>query len=278
MMGKTHYAFGALFAAAGGPAINDALGLGLSPVELTVGVGVGMVAGVLPDIDHPDSLITKGLLPGRRLFGKISKAVGWWLSIPPRIVGVGARATGNHRGPTHSVTFGVGWTVLAVPLYAAQIAAAAFILSSLMGIISPALIAPITGHSLNFDPDSVVNWLIANAPSVMPLIMMSVFLGYMAHLVSDSMTNVPIPLLWPFSSRRFFFPWPKFMRVTTDSGTEHHLVMPIVVIAATIFYVALIGIPLVSGVVKEGRDVLNKPNGGAGRAPIVSSHHRHHHR
>ena len=275
-MGKTHYAFGALFAAAGTPVANQALDLGLSPAEMTVGVGIGMIAGVLPDIDHPDSLITKGLLPFRRVFGRLGKPLGWWLSIPPRIVGVGARATGNHRGPTHTIGFLAAWTLLAAPLYAAQVAVVALVGSVILNAFSNILLEPLTPYAFELSPAGVIPWLIANVPAVMPLVMVTVFFGYLSHLFSDSLTKVPIPFFWPILplKRRFFFPLlPKHLRVTTDSSTENRLIRPVVLLLTVIAYVAFIGIPLADDAVgagkREVRKIERQVTKAKQRAPII---------
>jgi membrane-bound metal-dependent hydrolase YbcI (DUF457 family) len=198
------------------------------------------VAGVLPDIDHPDSLITHGILPGRKRLGPIGKLVGWLFSLPPRIIGVGARARMNHRGGTHSVLFMLAWTLLAAPLYALLAGAIVFVLA----FVLQALTAIIPGlpaiHSGTF-----LNWLWHNTSHIMPLVMVSVFWGYLSHLTADSMTKVPVPWPWPFSKRRFFL-LPKGMRITTDSTIENHFIRPLVVVAAAAAFVVFIGIPLVT--------------------------------
>lgn len=276
MMGKTHYAAGALFAAAGAPLANHAFHLGLSPAEMTVGVGIGMIAGVLPDIDHPDSLVTKGLLPGRRMFGGLGRILGWWLSIPPRFVGVGARAAGNHRGPTHTIGFLAAWTLLAAPLYAAQVAAAAFLASIVLNALSSLILVPLTPYSIDLQPGGMVHWLIEHTPAVMPLVMLTVGLGYLAHLVTDSMTKVPIPFWWPILplSRRFFFPlMPKSLRVTTDGPAENRLIRPIIILAAVACYIGLIGIPLanqIAGSAKQEAQQLHRQVKKADRAKILA--------
>jgi membrane-bound metal-dependent hydrolase YbcI (DUF457 family) len=237
-MGKTHSAAGCLFVAAFVPPTARALGVDLDPAELAIGVGIGAIAGVLPDIDHPDSLITHGLIPGSKHLGPLGKAAGHLLSIPPRIVGVGARATMNHRGGTHSALFMVGWTLLAAPLYAAVFIAIAFLASLVLGAL-----APILPQVPQLDVGALAGWFWEKIPEIMPLVMLSVFFGYLAHLVTDSMTNVPVPWPWPFSKARWSI-LPAPLRVTTDSFTENYLVRPLVVLMLAFFFVLQIGLPL----------------------------------
>lgn len=246
-MGRTHYVAGALATAALAPPTSTLLGLDLSPTELAIGVGIGVIAGVLPDIDHPDSLVTKGLLPGRKMFGKIGKVLGWYLSIPPRIVGVGARATMNHRGGTHSALFMLGWTLLAAPMYAAMTAGLAFLVSFVLG----ALAGVLPGPDLNFNPGDVASWLWEKTPGIMPLVMLSVFWGYFAHLLTDSMTKVPVPWPWPFSKRRLFV-LPKGFRITTDSFVENRFIRPMMLVLAVAAFAFNIGVPLVQDVKAAG--------------------------
>jgi membrane-bound metal-dependent hydrolase YbcI (DUF457 family) len=248
MMGKTHYAFGALFTAAAAPPTADLLGINLSPGKLAIGVAIGMVAGVLPDIDHPSSMITKGLLPGSKQFGFIGRGIGQVLSLPPRIVGLGARATMNHRGGTHSALFMLAWTLLAAPLYALLAGLAACIIAFILAAADPIIFHPLFHHNIGFSPGAVVHWLIHETPSVMPLVMISVFWGYFAHLFSDSMTKVPVPWPWPFSKRRLWI-LPKNLRVTTDSPVENHFIRPVVVVLAVLLCIINIGIPVIRGVI-----------------------------
>jgi len=237
-MGKTHVAAGCLLTAVVAPPVNEVLGLGLSPAELAIGVGIGAVAGVLPDIDHPDSFITHGVIPGGKIFGPIGKGIGYLLCIPPRIVGVGARATMNHRGGTHSALFMLGWTLLAAPIYAAVFALGVFLASVVWTPLSAML-----GINATFQTSTVIDWLLANLPAITPLVMLSVFLGYLAHLLTDSMTKVPVPWPWPFSKKRYCI-LPKAFRITTDSFIENTLIRPLFCILLIAAFVWNIGVPL----------------------------------
>lgn len=236
-MGKSHVAFSAALTAITLPTANAALGLGFSPVELAAGVGIGAVAGVLPDIDHPDSFITHGVIPGAGLFGPIGKGVGYLLCIPPRIVGVGARATMNHRGGTHSMVFAVAWSLLAAPLYAGVF--------SLLFLLASILLSPLLGLlGASISPGSVIDWTFSELPAAFPLIAVSVFIGYIGHLLADSMTKVPVPWPWPFSKKRYFI-LPKPMRLTTGSFTETNLLRPLFIAALLVAFGWWIGYPLV---------------------------------
>lgn len=240
MTGKTHMAFGMLFTATGLPIANSTLGLHLGTAELVSGVVIGTVAGMLADIDHPDSLITHGIVPGAGTFGKIGKAVGWFLSIPPRVVGVPARATMNHRGGTHSISFMMGWSLLCAPIYALFFAAAAFVLAA-VGVPLLAMIG-VKGNSFNSTLSTASHLAISVVLGNIPLIALSVFFGYLSHLVADSCNNRPVPWPWPFkviNGGRWFL-LPPGLRFTTGKRPEVELLRPIVIVlavAATFFFV-----------------------------------------
>lgn len=252
MLGKTHVAAGCLLTAALAPPINNALGLGLSPEELAIGVVIGGIAGELPDIDHPNSFITHGVIPGEKFFGPLGKALGYFASIPPRIIGVGARATMNHRGGTHSALFMVGWAALAAPLYIA-VFSVALILASI--IWTP--VAAMFSIGQGFQAKPVIEWMVHSIPSITPLVALCVFLGYLAHLLTDSMTKVPVPWPWPFSKKRFFI-LPKPMRLTTGSDIEVYLVRPLIIVLFAAAFTWNIGIPLFSSVTNEVKEVITK--------------------
>lgn len=236
MMGKTHAAAGALFATAFSPPTAELLGKDMGPEEILLAAALGTVAGLLPDIDHPKSMIVAGVVPGAKYLGPVGPVLGWALSLPPRLVGAGARTKLKHRGGTHSAVFMVMWTVLAAPLYAGVAALIALVVSMILGIL--AAILPIVPE---WDIAGFVSWLAAATWKAMPLVMVSVFWGYLSHLLTDSMTNVPVPWPWPFSKKRFSI-LPKGLRIRTDSFTEKALIRPLIFMALLLslfFYVAL---------------------------------------
>lgn len=240
MMGKTHVAAGALLTAAAAPPTLAAFGIDLSPEEVLISTGIGAIAGILPDIDHPQSGITKGDIPGARLFGAVGVAVTWALSLPPRIIGVGARATMNHRGGTHSAVFMVGWSVLAAPVYAG--------FALLIALIASLILNPLAGlipDAPQIQIGALASWMVDELPRVMPLVGVSVFWGYLAHLLTDSMTKVPVPWPWPFSRKRFSI-LPKPMRITTDSFVENAIIRPIIILALVLVLALRVAVPLAS--------------------------------
>lgn len=237
--GTTHYALGALTTAAFAPPAARLLGLDLSPVELAAGVGIGTLAGVLPDIDHPRSLISRGLLPLRGRGEGVAMALGQLLSIPPRLVGVFARSVFEHRGATHSLVFLVVWAVLAAPLYAGLVAVLAIVVSYGLD-----LGAKLTGATdpLRLEPGPVFAWLVERTPEVVPLVILCVSSGYISHLIADAMTKAPIRLFWPSSRRVWALPAP--LRIATGERIERYLLRPLAVLAAVAVIALQIGLPL----------------------------------
>jgi inner membrane protein len=60
------------------------------------------------------------------------------------------------------------------------------------------------------------------------VLLVSIMIGFVSHLVADSLTKEGIPLFFPFSIK-IGFPPIKFMRVTTGSFVENWVVLPAIV-------------------------------------------------
>jgi membrane-bound metal-dependent hydrolase YbcI (DUF457 family) len=230
MMGATHRSAGVLFALTGAGTANALLHLGLTTTELVAVCAIGYVAGELPDLDHRDSSITHSKLP---ILGKLRRVlwrvpvVGELLAslapviipvlsrillLPIWLMGMVLRRFYRHRGPTHSLSFAVVWSLLALPLYWCYLCGIVWLLA---GFSSAGLVSEM--HRLG-----------ARMFSEYPLVAGAIACGYLSHLVADGCTNVPLPFLWPLSQRRSsLLPVP--LRVTTDSWRERWLVRPLVI-------------------------------------------------
>lgn len=231
-MGKTHMAFGALFWVAGAGAVAEVAHVDLGPTELVGGLAIATVAGLLPDIDHPDALLTRGWVPGRKLLGPLGKPVGWLFALPPRIVGKLARTTMGHRGGTHSFAFAALWTFGALPLYGLMAGLIAWVLSAILTMVGA-----------GFDPAVVWSWEREHLPAALPCVMIAVGLGYLSHLFADSLNTVPAgPLFWPFSKRRPMW-MPKGLRIRVDSPAEA-LVRSLVILAVIAIGLVTIALPV----------------------------------
>ena len=88
MLGRDHALSGALVFAALGPSLH------MTGSHLGAGVLLATGAGVLPDVDHPDSPIS-------REFGFLTEAFAWLVD----------RLSGGHRHGTHSLV-GIGGAII----------------------------------------------------------------------------------------------------------------------------------------------------------------------
>jgi membrane-bound metal-dependent hydrolase YbcI (DUF457 family) len=77
-----------------------------------------------------------------------------------------------------------------------------------------------------------VPWLLRYLALVYPYAVVTTALGYVSHLVLDSLTG-PIPWGWPFAARRVALV-PAALRIRTGSRIETWLLRPAVTIAAVI--------------------------------------------
>lgn len=252
-------AFGTLFTAAGLPLASHAFGLHLSAAEIGCGLVIGTVAGMLPDIDHPDSLITHGVIPGSGSFVPFGKGLGWFLSIPPRIIGVPARATMNHRGGTHSVVFMAGWSLLAAPIYAIFFSIAAFVLSA---VLMPLLaLIGIGGNSTGGALSTASHLATSTVLGHIPLIALSVACGYLSHLFADSLNNRPVPWPWPLKlihGGRWFF-LPPGLRITTGKMFEVDLLRPVVIVLAAAATFVFVLSPIGHSFLRQSSQNTTKP-------------------
>lgn len=196
---------GSLFVAALAPAVADVVGYELTPAMLALGVAVAPIPALLPDIDHPDALLTRGWIPFGRKFGPLWKLVGHLLAIPPRVVGMLSRSVMGHRGGTHSLAFNALWAIGAVPLYGLFF----FVLAYLISLVVSALYPP-----LAFDPAGLGVWMIEHFPAAMPFTMLVVGIAYFSHLFVDCLNGnlkvaSGVPWFWPVWNKKInFLPGP----------------------------------------------------------------------
>ena len=229
MTSQTHVAGGALFTTAGLGAANAAGWMHAPAWALAIGIAWGAIAGDLPDIDHRKARVSRT--------GVAFGVAGRLLGIPARIVGVfirGLRVT--HRGPTHSLTFLALWAAIAAPLY---VAFGGVLLVALAWVAGKLAAVSHTGPHVN--PQSAVRFLLAHLAVVYPYAVLATALGYLSHLVLDSLTG-PIPWGWPFAHRRVALA-PAALRIRTGSSIETWLVRPAITIAAVLAILEVAGIP-----------------------------------
>jgi membrane-bound metal-dependent hydrolase YbcI (DUF457 family) len=223
MLGRDHALSGAFAFAALAPSLH------VTVAHLAAGVALTAGAGVLPDIDHPDSTIS-------RSFGFLTEGFSWLVD----------RLSGGHRHGTHSLigvaVFTAGalaagkyqlswarvpghspfsWHILPAVLYMALIYSAALRAlrigghhGDLLGI-GAAVITCYTGADLSL----LTAWHV-------PLLALATGLGCAAHIVGDELTHGGCPLLWPFIKHEFHV-LPRPLQITTAKMAETWIVFPL---------------------------------------------------
>jgi membrane-bound metal-dependent hydrolase YbcI (DUF457 family) len=236
MLGRDHALSGAVAFAALAPALDAHEAFLAAGVVLTAG------AGVLPDIDHPDSTIS-------RSFGFLTEWFAWLVD----------KLSGGHRHGTHSLlgivvftaaSYGAGLCQLSEPtsvtrdvMFSWHIVPATLILAllysaalralhigghfgDLLGIGS-ALATIFTGADLT--QLTVASWHV-------PMLALVTALGCAAHIAGDELTHGGCPLFWPASMHEFHL-LPRPLQITTGQLAEIWVISPILGIALA--YLAL---------------------------------------
>ena len=225
MLGRDHALSGALAFAVLGPALH------VTGSHVAAGVLLTAGAGVLPDIDHPDSTVA-------RSFGFLTEAFAW----------VVARISGGHRHGTHSLvgiaTFSAGalaagsyqlsaphltghavfsWHLVPAALYLALLYSAGLRAlhigghhGDLLGI-GGAVITCYTRWDLILIP--LGHWHV-------PLLALATALGCAAHIAGDELTHGGCPVFWPVSGHEFHLvPGP--LQITTAKICETWAIFPL---------------------------------------------------
>jgi membrane-bound metal-dependent hydrolase YbcI (DUF457 family) len=219
MLGRDHALSGAVAAAALAPALH------VGGPYLAAAVALGAGAAVLPDIDHPDSSVS-------RTFGFATRAFAWLTD----------RLTGGHRHGTHSILGTAVFTAGAAAAGALQHAAPHGVLSwqalpavlYLTLLYSAALRAlRIGGHhgDLAGTAAAVVTCqtgadLTVLTPWHLPLLAVVTGIGCAAHIAGDEITHGGCPLFWPVSMHEFHL-LPRPLRITTAKAAESWIVFPL---------------------------------------------------
>jgi membrane-bound metal-dependent hydrolase YbcI (DUF457 family) len=229
MLGRDHALTGAFVFAALGPTLH------VTGAHLAVGVVLTAGTGVLPDIDHPDSTIS-------RSFGFMTEGFAWLVD----------RLSGGHRHGTHSLfgiavftagalaagayqlsgpTAGSGsawhalftWHMLPAGLYMALIYSSALRAlhvgghhGDLVGICG-AVATCYTGADL---------FRLQVGPWHVPMLALATGLGCAAHIAGDELTHGGCPIFWPASMHEFHL-LPRPLQFTTAKLCETWVVFPL---------------------------------------------------
>jgi len=219
-MGRDHARLAAL------GALGVALALHTSPAESLIATGVVAGAGVLPDLDEPDSSVA-------RLFGPVSRAVSSLTN----------RWCGGHRQASHSlVAVGVVGgavemlNVVRVHGVALSVGVIGICLALCLRVLLPWGFRP--GHVVSFVLAGLITWWAWDHLSWI-WVAAWVAAGYALHLVGDMLTSGGVPLLWPVR-KRVAVP----LLGHTDSGREKVLgvLMLLAVIALALHFVVALAL------------------------------------
>lgn len=210
MLGRDHALSGAAAYVTVAPLLLHADGL-----HLAIGTAIAAGAGVLPDIDHHDSTIS-------RSFGFLTEAFSWAVG----------KVSGGHRHGTHSIVgvavFAAATTCAALWPHPAMHSWRDLPLALLMGLLLAAALRALKagGHwadLIGLAAAGAACWF--KLPAVAALLPAAVAIGCIAHIAGDALTHGGCPLLWPFSLREFHL-LPRPLRLTTGKLAEHWLVTP----------------------------------------------------
>jgi membrane-bound metal-dependent hydrolase YbcI (DUF457 family) len=191
MMGRNHSIVGMATWLAAGPASFAAAGHPLTTEQSLAGVLLCAGASLLPDIDHPQSTVARTLGPVTQL--------------PAAAI---ASIAGGHRQKTHTILFCAlmgplaAWVIAQwkYGLFGMYMLFAAWAIrlllpdtKSLWGGLGPAVLA------------AAAAWAAADVPAG-AWVPLAVVFGALAHLVGDMLTPGGVPILLPFSKKRFAMP------------------------------------------------------------------------
>lgn len=211
MLGKTHRLGGIMVGATAPIIIEKTLNMPVENIALftTVTILGGAIGSLLPDLDHPNSIISKKLKP-------VSKVV---------------REFTHHRGVTHTL---IGWIIFGIISFIISYISLKFFHNSMyyyekvvMGIICGLIISSsvafiinsinkyahivkkreirkfsLLGFLFGFILVFVFNKIVL---SYVPIYLLGMFLGYGIHILYDMFTISGVPLFYPFNKEPIRF-------------------------------------------------------------------------
>lgn len=186
MLGKNHATLAATGWLALATPIAAATNTSFTTSELAVGAIVCAGAGVLPDIDHPDSRVSKSL-------GPVTGLASWIVS----------NLAGGHRQRTHTLWF------VALAALGTAVAVTNPVASGVIAGLCVALAVSLVGPSLGFRVRTWhsliagigVGYLVSSVVLPGTWLVWAVAGGCAAHLVGDALTPQGVPIFWPAKTR-----------------------------------------------------------------------------
>lgn len=196
MLAKTHALSGAVVWLA----LSSVLEPG--PSGLVLGTAVAAGAALLPDLDHPNASAAK-------VWGPYSRA----------LCAVICSVSGGHRVGTHTLlaalVAGVG-SMLALGWFPAAVAVVALC----AGLAALAVSTVVTVRWarrwwINLAVSALAGLVVVVSQMPIGWLPGAVFVGYLAHLAGDFVTDGGVPLLLPFGRRRY-----RLTRLNTGGAWE----------------------------------------------------------
>lgn len=236
VLGRDHALSGALAFAALAPVMHVPAG-----GYLATGVAIGAGAGLLPDIDHPDSSVALS-------FGFLTNSFSWLVE----------KVSGGHRHGTHAIigiaAFTLGalsaghyqslvphaafsWLLIPAALYLALLYSAALRAFKIGGHHGDLIGIGGAAGTIYYGSD-----LLPLTPWHVPLLAVASGLGCAAHIVGDELTHGGCPLLYPVSGHEFHL-LPKPLQITTAKLAETYFFFPLLAIALAVAVWHDIGFP-----------------------------------
>jgi membrane-bound metal-dependent hydrolase YbcI (DUF457 family) len=227
VLGRDHALSGAFAFAALAPELHVPAG-----GYLATGIALSAGAGLLPDIDHPDSSVALS-------FGFLTNGFSWLVE----------KLSGGHRHGTHALigvgvfTFGAlsaahyqmraphdafSWLLVPAGVYLALLYSAALRALKIGGHhgdligVGGAVVTIYTGSDL-----------LTLTPWHVPMLALATALGAAAHIVGDELTHGGCPLLYPVSGYEFHL-LPRPMEITTGKLAETYAIFPFLTIALAV--------------------------------------------
>jgi len=196
---------------------------------LATGIALSAGAGLLPDIDHPDSSVALS-------FGFLTNGFSWLVE----------KLSGGHRHGTHALigvaVFTLGalsaahyqvlapraafsWLAVPAGVYLALLYSAALRALKIGGHhgdligIGGAVVTIYTGSDL-----------LTLTPWHVPMLALATALGCGAHIAGDELTHGGCPLLYPVSGHEFHL-LPRPLQITTAKVAETYAIFPLLALA-----------------------------------------------
>ena len=166
----------------------------IDPIGVLTGAAVCAGAALLPDMDHPSSTVAAGL-PGGRI---IAGAVGG--------------LTGGHRKGMHSLVAVLAIMLASIALSLITWTPEGWETTLALGpAIAAAICISVGTKCIRFAKTWGTSWLVGIASSAAMMwffpdefgwLPACIGVGYLAHLIGDTLTTGGVPWLWPIMVRR----------------------------------------------------------------------------